>query len=65
MELLRIGAVLYWSFSAGALITASGVHFVPSTHIRAPAIVYGLVILVIAEIFREGTRLREEQSLTI
>ena len=29
------------------------------------AIFDGLVILVIAEVFREGTRLADEQSLTI
>jgi hypothetical protein len=29
------------------------------------AIVAGLIILVIAEVFREGTRLDEEQSLTV
>jgi hypothetical protein len=29
------------------------------------ALVCGLIILVIAEVFREGTRLDEEQSLTI
>jgi Protein of unknown function (DUF2975) len=28
-------------------------------------IIYGLIILVIAEVFRAGTRLDEEQSLTI
>ena len=65
VELLRIGAVLFWSYSAGAIVTANGARFVPTTHITAPAILYGVVILVIAEIFREGARLREEQSLTI
>jgi hypothetical protein len=64
-ELVRTGAVLYWSYSAGALVTASGARFIPATHISAPSILYGLLILVIAEIFREGARLREEQSLTI
>ena len=29
------------------------------------ALICGLIILVIAEVFREGTRLDEEQSLTI
>jgi hypothetical protein len=28
-------------------------------------IIYGLIILVIAEVFRAGTRLDQEQSLTI
>jgi hypothetical protein len=29
------------------------------------AIINGLIILVIAEVFREGTRLDEDRSLTI
>jgi hypothetical protein len=37
----------------------------PARRFNVAAILYGLVILVLAELFREGTRLREEQSLTI
>jgi len=37
----------------------------PARRFSVAAILYGLVILVLAELFREGTRLREEQSLTI
>jgi len=65
LELLRSGAVLYWSYSGAALVTASGARFIPASHISAPGILYGVVILAIAQIFREGTRLREEESLTI
>jgi len=42
-----------------------GVHLDTSLDVNVVAIVYGLIILVIAEVFREGTRLDEDQSLTI
>jgi hypothetical protein len=65
VELVRTGAVVYWSYFAGAIVTASGAQFIPASRVSTPAILDGLVILALAEVFREGARLREEQSLTI
>jgi hypothetical protein len=42
-----------------------GVLFETRLEMDGIAIVYGLIILVIAEVFREGTRLDQDQSLTI
>jgi hypothetical protein len=42
-----------------------GVLFETRLEMDGMAIVYGLIILVIAEVFREGTRLDQDQSLTI
>jgi DUF2975 family protein len=42
-----------------------GLRFQARPDINVIAIICGLIILVIAEVFREGTRLDEEQSLTI
>ena len=42
-----------------------GVRFEARPDINVVAVICGLIILVIAEVFREGTRLDEEQSLTI
>jgi hypothetical protein len=44
---------------------ASGLRFAPAVDLNPSTIVAGLVILVIAEVFREGVRLQEDQSLTI
>ncbi len=64
LELVHSGAILYWSNSV-APFAAAGVTFEPSSRISAPAILYGMLILALAEVFREGARLKEEQSLTI
>jgi Protein of unknown function (DUF2975) len=45
--------------------TLQGVRFEARPDINIVVIVCGLIILVIAEVFREGTRLDEEQSLTV
>jgi hypothetical protein len=34
-------------------------------HLDVSAVIAGLIILVIAEVFRAGARLEEEQSLTV
>jgi hypothetical protein len=64
-ELARAALVYFWSYYTSLHFTASGVRFVASTDLNAITIIGGLCILVIAEVFREGTRLREEESLTI
>lgn len=64
-ELARAALVYFWSYYSSLHFTANGLRFVASTDLNAITIVGGLAILVIAEVFREGTRLHEEQSLTI
>lgn len=50
---------------AAAHFSLEGVRFEARPDLNVAAIVGGLIILVIAEVFREGTRLDEEQSLTV
>jgi len=64
-ELVRAVMVFYFSFYASQHFTISGLKFVASADINGITVVSGLTILVIAEVFREGTRLEEDQSLTI
>lgn len=60
-------AILVYSGThyAAAHFSIQGVTLETRPDINILAIVCGLIILVIAEIFREGTRLDEDQSLTI
>jgi len=64
-ELARAAMVYYWSYYTSLHFTANGLHFVASTDFNGITIVAGLAMLVVAEVFREGTRLHDEQSLTI
>lgn len=64
-ELARSGLVYFCSYYTSLYYTANGLRFVPSIDLSVTTVVSGFAILVIAEVFREGTRLREEQSLTI
>lgn len=64
-ELARAALVYFWSYYSSLHFTANGLRFVARTDCNAITIVGGLAILVIAEVFREGTRLHEDQSLTI
>ena len=45
--------------------SADGLRFYASPDINVLAIISGLIILVIAEVFSAGTRLDDEQSLTV
>jgi hypothetical protein len=45
--------------------SVQGVRFEARPDLNVVAIICGLIILVIAEVFREGTRLDEEQALTV
>ena len=45
--------------------SADGLRFDVRPDFNVFAIITGLIILVIAEVFRAGTRLDEEQSLTV
>jgi len=64
-ELGRALIVYFWSYYTSLHFTAQGLHFVASVDISGVTIASGLAILVIAEVFREGARLHEDQSLTI
>lgn len=64
-ELARCGIVYFWSYYMSTHFTANGLRFVASADLNLAAILHGLAILVIAEVFREGVRLAEDQSLTI
>jgi hypothetical protein len=64
-ELARAALVYFWSYYTSLHFTANGVRFVASTDVNGITIIGGFAILAIAEVFREGTRLREDQSLTI
>jgi hypothetical protein len=64
-ELARAGLVYFCSYYTSLHFTANGLHFVASTDCNFITIFGGFAILVIAEVFREGTRLHEDQSLTI
>jgi hypothetical protein len=64
-ELARAAVVYFWSDYTSRHFTAHGLRFVASTDFNVLTIAGGFAILVIAEVFREGTRLHEDQSLTI
>lgn len=64
-ELARAALVYFWSYYTSLHFTANGLRFVASTDLNGITIIGGLAILVIAEVFREATRLHEDQSLTI
>jgi hypothetical protein len=64
-EVARAAVVYYWSYYTSLHFTANGLRFVASTDFNGITIFGGFAILVIAEVFREGTRLHEDQSLTI
>ena len=64
-ELAQTGIVYFWSSYLSRHFTANGLDFVAVADFNVSALLTGLVILVISEVFREGARLQEEQSLTI
>ena len=64
-ELARAAMVFFANSYAMAHFSAEGLRFDARPDVNLFAIVHGLVILAIAEVFRAGTRLNEDQSLTI
>ncbi len=64
-ELLRSAVVFFENYYAMTHFSADGLRFYAHTELNVFAIISGLIILVIAEVFRTGTRLDEEQSLTV
>jgi hypothetical protein len=64
-ELARSVIVFVGNYYAMTHFSADGLRFDVRPDLNVFAIICGLVILVIAEVFRAGTRLDEEQSLTV
>lgn len=68
-ESLRAGGAFAANFYVAKYFVADGVRFVSTVGTTVapsiPMLVCGLIILVLAEVFRAGTRLEEDQSLTI
>ena len=64
-ELARSAVELSTSSYAMSNFSAEGLRFDARPDLNIFVIVNGLIILVIAEVFRAGTRLDEDQSLTV
>ena len=64
-ESVRASMVAFNQFYAKSHFTATGLLFDWSFNIDFFAVVLGLIILAIAEVFAAGTRLDEDQALTI
>ena len=64
-EFARTAVIFFENYYAMAHFSAADFAFQAHARVDATVIFDGLVILVIAEVFREGTRLADEQSLTI
>jgi hypothetical protein len=65
IELARSAVVFFENRYAMTHFAADGLRFDARPDLNGFAILYGVIILVIAEVFRAGTRLDEDQSLTI
>ena len=65
LEVVR--AVMAYASSYGVMtrFAAEGLRFHSRVDFDLIAIIAALILFVIAEVFREGTRLDEEQSLTV
>jgi len=64
-EVVRAAIVFAENLYARTHVAVSGLQFDRWPQVEIQTLVHGLIILVIAEVFRLGTRLDEEQSLTI
>ena len=64
-EVLGAGMVAYNQLYAKTHFTATGLLFDWSFNIDFFAVILGLIVLAIAEVFAAGTRLDEDQALTI
>lgn len=64
-ELVRTALVFFANSYAVTHFSAVGLRFDARPDLNVIAIVHGLIILAIAEVFRAGARLDEDQSLTI
>ncbi len=64
-ELARAAVVYFDNYCAMVHVRAEGLTFYARPDVNAAVIVSGLIILLVAEAFRTGIRLDEEQSLTV
>jgi hypothetical protein len=64
-EVLRAAVVFAAHRYAAAHFAADHLRFTASPHFNGVPIVEALILLVLAEVFRTGTRLDEDQSLTV
>lgn len=64
-EIVRAAVVYFENRYAMTHFAAQGLDFTARPDLSVLAIVHGLIILALAEVFRAGTRLDEDQSLTI
>jgi len=64
-EVVRASVVYFENRYAMTHFAADGLQFLARPDVSVFAIVHGLIILALAEVFRAGTRLDEDQSLTI
>ena len=64
-RLARAAMVFVTNYYASTHFAAEGLRFDARPDFNILAIFYGLIILVIAEVFRAGSRLDEDQSLTV
>ena len=64
-EAAREVIIFFTNYYASTHFVAEGLRFDARPDFNIMTILYGLVILVIAEVFQAGTRLDEEQSLTV
>jgi len=64
-ELVRAAVVFFENDYAATHFVSEGLHFSARPEINVFAIVNGLITLVVAEVFRIGARLDEDQSLTV
>jgi len=64
-EVVRAGIVYAENSYVASHFVATGLHFEVQPHLNLFAVFNGLVILVLSEVFRAGTRLDEDQSLTV
>jgi Protein of unknown function (DUF2975). len=64
-EVVRTAVVFVANSYAMTHFAAAGLRFDARPDFHLLAVVHGLIILVIAEVFRAGTQLDEDQSLTV
>ena len=64
-EVLRATVVFFENYYAATHFVSEGLHFTARPELNVFAIFNGLIILVVAEVFRIGARLDEDQSLTV
>ena len=64
-ELARAAFALFENYYAMTHFVAEGLRFDARPDLNVLAVLNGLIILVVAEVFRVGTHLDEEQSLTV